>query len=46
MDTITAGIPGAAAYLDDIIIIGSTPEELYERLRMLLRIINDYGFRL
>ena len=46
MDPMIDDIPGAAAYLDDIIIMGSAPEELHERLRMLLRTINDYGFRL
>ncbi|VDM05843.1 unnamed protein product [Schistocephalus solidus] len=37
---------GAAAYLAGIIVIGSDPDELLQRLEIVLSRIQDYGFRL
>ncbi|MBM6549408.1 reverse transcriptase domain-containing protein, partial [Streptococcus dysgalactiae] len=44
MDTMLAGIKGAAAYLDDIIIVGQSPEELRERTQAVLQRVEEYGF--
>ena len=46
MDTMLAGLPGVAAYLDDIIIKGSTKQELFTRVQDVLSRISDYGFTL
>lgn len=46
MDTLLAGIPGVAVYLDDVLIVGVTPEELRERTEAVLQRIQDIGFRL
>nr|CDJ86255.1 RNA-directed DNA polymerase (reverse transcriptase) and Integrase domain containing protein [Haemonchus contortus] len=46
MDTLTAGLEGAAAYLDDIIVTGKTIEEHNSRLEAVFRRIQDFGFRL
>ncbi|CAH8655864.1 unnamed protein product [Dicrocoelium dendriticum] len=46
MDTMIAGIPGTAAYLDDLLIVGRNPEELRERLVSVFKRIQEYGFRL
>ncbi|CAH8556634.1 unnamed protein product [Dicrocoelium dendriticum] len=46
MDAMLTGITGAAAYLDDIIIMGTTQEELFQRLDDVMMRIKDYGFRL
>jgi len=46
MDTMLNGLDGAAAYLDDIIIVGKTPVELQERIRNVLSRIQEYGFHL
>ncbi|MBM6549427.1 hypothetical protein H7673_11295 [Streptococcus dysgalactiae subsp. equisimilis] len=40
------GITGTAAYLDDIIVMGRTQEELFHRLNAVLDRIQDYGFRI
>ncbi|CAH8597340.1 unnamed protein product [Dicrocoelium dendriticum] len=46
MDAMISGIPGTAAYLDDLLIVGRTPEELRERLAAVLQRVQEYGFRL
>lgn len=40
------GLPGVSAYIDDIIITGTTPEELLHHLTSVLDRIQQYGFRL
>ncbi|CAH8557945.1 unnamed protein product [Schistosoma intercalatum] len=46
MDTMLQGIPGAAAYLDDIIITAVDKMDLQKKLDQVLERIADYGFRL
>ncbi|XGW02676.1 hypothetical protein V3C99_014594, partial [Haemonchus contortus] len=46
MDTMTAGLEGTAAYLDDIIVTGRTIEEHNSRLEAVFRRVQDFGFRL
>ncbi|CAH8452171.1 unnamed protein product [Schistosoma rodhaini] len=46
MDTILSGIPGVAAYLDDILIVAATLEQLHERTTSVLKRISENGFRL
>nr|CAX83703.1 Gag-Pol polyprotein [Schistosoma japonicum] len=46
MDTILAGIAGVATYLDDILIVATSPEELRERTTNVLQRISENGFRL
>jgi hypothetical protein len=46
MDTMLTGISGVAAYLDDIIVMGTTQEELHQRLEETLQRIQEFGFRL
>ena len=46
MDTMLTGLPGVSAYIDDIIITGTTPEELLRHLTSVLDRIQQYGFRL
>ncbi|KAH9581803.1 hypothetical protein MS3_00008831 [Schistosoma haematobium] len=46
MDTILSGISEVAAYLDDIIIVATTLEQLRERTTLVLQRISDNGFRL
>ena len=46
MDTMLTGLPGVSAYIDDIIITGTTPEELLHHLTSVLDRIQQYGFRL
>nr|CDJ82258.1 RNA-directed DNA polymerase (reverse transcriptase) and Integrase domain containing protein [Haemonchus contortus] len=46
MDTLTAGLEGTAAYLDDIIVTGKSIEEHNSRLEAVFRRIQDFGFRL
>ncbi|CAH8498480.1 unnamed protein product [Schistosoma intercalatum] len=46
MDTMLTGIPGTAAYLDDIIVMGSTDSELSDRLHQVLNRVLEYGFQL
>ena len=46
MDNLVAGIPGAAAYLDDIIVTGQTKEEHLENLRRVLEALDNYGLKL
>ncbi|MFG1588215.1 reverse transcriptase family protein [Staphylococcus aureus] len=45
MDSLTSGLKGCAAYLDDVIVSGITLEEHNENVRALFRRISDYGFR-
>ncbi|XP_055842359.1 uncharacterized protein K02A2.6-like [Episyrphus balteatus] len=45
MDTLLAGLKGVAAYLDDIIISGSSWEEHLQSLHEVLKRLFDYGFR-
>lgn len=44
MDTMLAGIKGAVAYLDDIIIMGRTKEEHDVRLDAVFQRIKEFGF--
>ncbi|KAA3671050.1 uncharacterized protein DEA37_0005807 [Paragonimus westermani] len=46
MDTMLTDIPGAAAYLDDIVVTGADEAELTERLDLVLGRIAEYGFRI
>lgn len=46
MDTMLSGVPGVAAYLDDIIVMGGTENELHHRLEEVMKRIRDYGFHL
>ena len=45
MDTLLSGIPGTAAYLDDVIIVGHSTHELEERIGSVLQRMQEYGFR-
>jgi hypothetical protein len=46
MDTMIADLPGVGAYLDDIIVTGSTSEQHWANLERLLSRLQDYGFRI
>ena len=46
VDNLVAGIPGVAAYLDDIIVTGQTKEEHLENLRRVLEALDNYGLKL
>ena len=46
MDTILQGIPGVTCYIDDILITGATEEEHLQRLEVVLRRLQQHGFRL
>nr|VZH95151.1 unnamed protein product [Spirometra erinaceieuropaei] len=46
MNAMLSGIPGTAGYLDDIIIVGSSPAELQDRVCAVLERVQEYGFRL
>ncbi|CAH8672200.1 unnamed protein product [Schistosoma rodhaini] len=46
MDTMLQDIPGTAAYLDDILIMGTDYADLDKKLDTVLKRIEDYGFRL
>ena len=46
MDQMLAGIPGAVAYLDDIIITGGNSAEHLSNLQHVFQRIKEYGFRL
>uniref|UniRef100_A0A1I7XXY1 Reverse transcriptase domain-containing protein n=1 Tax=Steinernema glaseri TaxID=37863 RepID=A0A1I7XXY1_9BILA len=46
MDAVLSGVPGAAAYLDDIIVTGRTDEEHEKNLLMVLRRLHEAGFRI
>lgn len=45
MDSLTAKLPGVAAYLDDLIVTGHTTEEHWANLHRLLKKLQDHGFR-
>ncbi|KAK6733039.1 hypothetical protein RB195_017044 [Necator americanus] len=45
MDALIAGLDGTAAYLDDILVTGRTIGEHNARLEVVLKRIQDYGFR-
>lgn len=45
MDTTLAGIPGVSAYLDDIIVAGSTPQDHNHRLDVVLARLEEIGLR-
>ncbi|EFO90739.1 hypothetical protein CRE_08209 [Caenorhabditis remanei] len=45
MDKMITGLKGVTAYLDDIIIVGSTEKEHTENLLELFKRISEYGFR-
>lgn len=45
MDQISQGISGVFCYLDDIIVTGSTMEELNEHLVTVLKGLEEYGFK-
>ncbi|BHF82338.1 hypothetical protein SprV_0802547500 [Sparganum proliferum] len=46
MNAMLSGIPGAAGYLDDIIIVGRSTAELQDRVCAVLEHVQEYGFRL
>lgn len=46
MDKMTAGIDRVSAYLDDVLVVGRTPEEHWTRLVKVFERIEEYGFRL
>ena len=46
MDTMLTGVEGTAAYLDDIIIVGQSNQELTEIISRVLTCIQDFGFQL
>ncbi|CAH8546802.1 unnamed protein product [Schistosoma rodhaini] len=46
MDTMLQDIPGTAAYLDDILIMGTDYADLEKKVDMVLRRIADFGFTL
>ena len=46
MDGILAAIPGVTCYLDDILVVGSSEAEHNERLRQVLKWLNQVGIRL
>ena len=45
MDRVTAGVKGCAAYLDDVIVTGSTLEEHNHNVLELFKRIESFGFR-
>nr|CAH8875948.1 unnamed protein product [Trichobilharzia regenti] len=46
MDTILAGIPGVAVYLDNILVVANSINELYSRTEAVLSRMQDNGLRL
>lgn len=46
MNTILANLPGVAAYLDDVIVTGSSMSKLFNRLDAVLAKISEYRFYL
>lgn len=46
IDKMIAGLPGVAAYLDDVIVSANSLEEHEKVLHELLKRIKDYGFRI
>ena len=45
IDTLISGLPGVAAYLDDLIITRSTETEHWENLERLIQKLSEYGLR-
>ncbi|EPB76328.1 reverse transcriptase [Ancylostoma ceylanicum] len=45
MNKMISGLDGVAAYLDDIVVVGKTPEEHKRNLFALFESIAEYGFR-
>ena len=46
VDNLVVGIPGVAAYLDDVIVTGQTKAEHLENLRRVLEALDNYGLTL
>ncbi|KFD67385.1 hypothetical protein M514_20421 [Trichuris suis] len=46
MDTMIAGLSGAVAYLDDVLVVGRTVEEHNRNLDAVLNRIMDFGFKI
>ena len=46
MDTMLADVPGAAAYLDDVIVVGRTEEEHRANLDTVFKRIEEFGFHI
>ncbi|VDN32648.1 unnamed protein product [Dibothriocephalus latus] len=46
MDTMLANVPGTVAYLDDILVVGRTEDELLQRLDQVMENLIDYGFKI
>ena len=46
MDTMLTGVEGAAAYIDNIIVVGRLKEELLERIDKILTRIQDFSLQL
>ena len=46
MDTMLTGVEGAAAYLDDIIVVGQSKQDLTEQTNKVLTRIQDFGIQL
>nr|VZI30274.1 unnamed protein product [Spirometra erinaceieuropaei] len=45
MDTMLTNVPGTIAYLDDILVVGSSEEELTQRLDQVVDNLIDYGLK-
>ncbi|BHF68967.1 hypothetical protein SprV_0301200800 [Sparganum proliferum] len=46
MDTMLTNVPGTIAYLDDILVVGSSEEELTQRLDQVVDNLIDYGLKI
>ena len=46
IDTIISGLLGTAAYMDDVILMGRSADELKERIAAVLKRFEDHGLRL
>nr|VZI35628.1 unnamed protein product [Spirometra erinaceieuropaei] len=46
MDTMLTNVPGTIAYLDDILVVGSSEEELTQRLDQVVYNLIDYGLKI
>jgi transposase InsO family protein len=46
IERVTKGIPGLAVFFDDLLLAGTTHQELHGRLRQLLHTLQDNGLRL
>ncbi|VDM05366.1 unnamed protein product [Schistocephalus solidus] len=46
MDTMRTNIPGTVAYLDDILVVGRTDEEMLQRLDKVMENLIDYGLKI